>query len=128
MSHNTSAVSNLSGNGEVQQRSFADLSNDSVRCMYGIENAASEVEHLICNVSGSYLEEVNFPKEELISIYGSKKGDAFEKLTSNENESCSLLAPRVGILGAECCVSGSNDELRNKFLLDISMEMIENLR
>ncbi|MEC9281440.1 MAG: hypothetical protein VX642_01915 [Bdellovibrionota bacterium] len=115
-------------NGSSQLRAFADLSSEEIKCMYSISDSKESLEHLICNVSDRYIDEVNFPQEELQPLYQSDLGRAFLIESQENEESCTLIAPKVGLLGAQCCISGHNENNRISFLQKISSEFVKNLR
>lgn len=114
--------------GSSQVRAFADLSSEEIRCMYAIEDSKQSLEHLICNISDSYIDQINFPSKELEALMDSDLGRVFLVDSEENEESCTLIAPKVGLLGAQCCISGHNENNRINFLQRVSSELVKNLR
>ena len=114
--------------GSTQPRAFADLGLEEIRCMYSIDESKKSLEHLICKISDRYIDEINFPQKDLEPILDSDLGRAYLVDSGENEESCTLIAPKVGLLGAQCCISGHNENNRISFLQKISSEIVKNLR
>lgn len=121
-------VSYLANGSAVETRSFADLRENLVRCMYGLADPDAPIEHLICEVGESFREQAEFPSLELEEVFSNAAGAAYALEPTTVDESCQLIAPRVGILGAKCCAIGNNETQRQDFLRKIALEMVGRLR
>lgn len=113
--------------GTTVVRSFADLQNLGMNCMYSISDSEIEIDHIVCKISADRLDAANFPSADEEELHSSDKGKISSK--SSENEICMNLSPSVGQNGANCCFQSSlaEEELKEK-TLEVGLEIIKNLR